>query len=142
MPVLAVSEQQLDAIMAGLRLLQQAHLAGGIEGDILDIFTHEGDHPGLYPKEIDALCEGINGGDQDVTIDNAAASRSANKLAVAVEVALAREDEIVVTTDGDDVIVNMDLRRPANVKAVSECFMDALDAVSRIGRPKLVPDGK
>lgn len=53
-----------DAVLAGLRLLQEALEAGRVQpndGGIGDILTNGGEHAGVTAEEIDALCDELNG---------------------------------------------------------------------------------
>jgi hypothetical protein len=52
--------RELNAVLAGLRLLQKTWLSGQIADDILDIANNGGDE--LTDKEIDELCERLNTG--------------------------------------------------------------------------------
>ena len=58
-----VKGRYLDAVLAGLRLLQDALEAGRVlpnDGGIGDILTNAGAHGGITIDEIDALCEELN----------------------------------------------------------------------------------
>jgi hypothetical protein len=49
-----------DAILAGLRLLQNEVMDGNVDTDIDLIYTNCGEHSGLPVPEIDVLAEKIN----------------------------------------------------------------------------------
>ena len=58
-------KKQLDAILAGLRLLQTSlenRLVLPNDGNIGDILTDAGSHDGMTAAEIDVFCEEINFG--------------------------------------------------------------------------------
>jgi len=56
-----VTPTELDAILAGLRLLQtDLRVSENIPSSIHDIFTNNGAHGGLTIEEIDVLCERLN----------------------------------------------------------------------------------
>ncbi|MCO5158300.1 MAG: hypothetical protein M9945_16390 [Aquamicrobium sp.] len=57
---LAVTAEERDAALAGLRLLQLALARGDIDPALTSILTNDGAHAGLGPARIDALCERIN----------------------------------------------------------------------------------
>jgi hypothetical protein len=60
-----MNARELDAVLAGLRLLQSALDAGTVtpnDGDIGDVLTCSGDHGGLTAAQIDELCERLNTG--------------------------------------------------------------------------------
>ena len=52
--------EEIDAVLAGLRLLQQDLMRGGLSVDIELVYTNTGAHAGLGVEEIDELCERIN----------------------------------------------------------------------------------
>ena len=56
----AVTAQERDAVLAGLRLLQIALARGDIDPPLGSILTNDGAHAGLDLTRIDALCERIN----------------------------------------------------------------------------------
>jgi hypothetical protein len=54
-----LSRTEIATVLAGLRLLQQGLIVGGLPDSVQDILLGaEGD--GLSPEEIDELCERIN----------------------------------------------------------------------------------
>ena len=57
---LAVTAEERDAALAGLRLLQRALAGADIDPALRSILTDDGTHHGLDPARIDALCERIN----------------------------------------------------------------------------------
>lgn len=62
------TDKQIDAILAGLRLLSEAldhNKVAPDDGSIGDILTNGGNHEGLSSEEIDTLCREINCGTQD-----------------------------------------------------------------------------
>ena len=66
-----------NAVLAGLRLLQKALDDGEVtpnDGDIGDILTNSGSHPGLTAEEIDNMCLDIDGlimtSDQRLTLQD------------------------------------------------------------------------
>lgn len=67
------NEKQIDAILAGLRLLGDAldhNKVAPDDGSIGDILTNGGNHEGLTSDEIDTLCREINCGTLDhVTVN-------------------------------------------------------------------------
>jgi hypothetical protein len=56
----AVTDTERDAVLTGLRLLQQALEADNLAPLLRDILTNGGAHPGLDPESIDTLCERLN----------------------------------------------------------------------------------
>lgn len=56
----AVTAQERDAMLAGLRLLQLALARGDIDPALTSILTNDSAHAGLELTAIDALCERIN----------------------------------------------------------------------------------
>lgn len=56
----ALTGANLDAILAGLRLLQRELDNGDLPRGILDIYTNCGEHPGLDVDLVGDLCEEIN----------------------------------------------------------------------------------
>lgn len=52
-----LTERELAAVLAGLRLLQEA---GELPSRIEAIYTHDGFFEGLGHEEIDVLCERLN----------------------------------------------------------------------------------
>jgi hypothetical protein len=54
-----IDDRERDAILAGLRMVQQA-IEGNAPAMDEDVFTNGGDHEGLDPDEIDELCERLN----------------------------------------------------------------------------------
>ncbi|KAB2723228.1 hypothetical protein [Brucella anthropi] len=57
---LAVTAQERDAVLAGLRLLQLALARADIDPALGSIVTNDGAHAGLDLTQIDALCERLN----------------------------------------------------------------------------------
>lgn len=57
---IAVTAQERDAILAGLRLLDLALACGNIDTELENILTNDGTHGGLDFPGIDDLCERIN----------------------------------------------------------------------------------
>ena len=55
-----MSGPERDAVLAGLRLLQQELCSGNLSIDTKDIYTNCNEHMGLDLKDIDDLCERIN----------------------------------------------------------------------------------
>lgn len=58
-----LSPEELDAILAGLRLLAASLDSGAVrpdDGDIGSILTNSGKHAGLTADQIDTLCERLN----------------------------------------------------------------------------------
>jgi len=52
---------QIDAVLAGLRLLQrEMSQDDGLDDDITDVWNNMGQHVGLEMHEIDELCEKVN----------------------------------------------------------------------------------
>ena len=52
---------QIDAVLAGLRLLQrEMSQDDGLDDDITKIWNNMGEHTGLEMVEIDELCEKVN----------------------------------------------------------------------------------
>ena len=93
--VLLVDARQRDAILAGLRRHQRDLVEGHLEEEILDIATNGGAHEGLTPEEIDALCEGINAGRQDITRQVENVVRTADVLATLLRETEAGSADIV-----------------------------------------------
>jgi hypothetical protein len=56
---LALDDRETAAVLAGLRLFQQAG-EKGLDMDIWDIATNSGETERLGDDEIDALCEKLN----------------------------------------------------------------------------------
>lgn len=56
----AVTAQERDAVLAGLRLLQLALARGDTDPALGSILTNDGAHAGLDLPRIDDLCERIN----------------------------------------------------------------------------------
>ncbi|MBT9470739.1 MAG: hypothetical protein IV099_06095 [Phenylobacterium sp.] len=60
--LIKIDARQLGALLAGLRLLQ-AHAADGYESpDILDVFADGRPADPLQEAEVEALCDGLDGG--------------------------------------------------------------------------------
>ncbi|MGB3833309.1 MAG: hypothetical protein WA975_15780 [Mesorhizobium sp.] len=57
---IAVTAEERDAILAGLRLLQLALAGGAVDAALRSILTNDGAHDGLDLAAIDALCERVN----------------------------------------------------------------------------------
>jgi len=58
---LRLSDSELDAVLAGLRLLQHEMSCGGwLPYKIREIYTEHGHGHGLATSEIDRLCERLN----------------------------------------------------------------------------------
>lgn len=64
---ITISGPERDAILAGLRLLQCGldrregyYAVSPNDGDVGDILTNSGEHPGMTAEEIDGLCDLIN----------------------------------------------------------------------------------
>ena len=55
-----LSPCERDAVLAGLRLLQNELMNGAIDADIDLIYTNCGEHGGLPVSEIDELAERLN----------------------------------------------------------------------------------
>ena len=59
-----LNKKETDAILAGLRLLQNALELGSVQpndGDVGDILTDSGEHDGLNEEDIDYLIEKLKG---------------------------------------------------------------------------------
>jgi len=57
---LAVTAQERDAVLAGLRVLQAGLRLGAFPQPVLEVLTNDASHSGLDPDAIDGLCERIN----------------------------------------------------------------------------------
>jgi hypothetical protein len=55
-----LTNEQTDAVLAGLRLLEQVVDSGDLDAGIYDILTNSGQNIGLDSMSIDELCEAIN----------------------------------------------------------------------------------
>lgn len=57
---IALTAEERDAVLAGLRLLQIGIARGDVEPPLMSILTNDGAHDGVDLARIDALCERIN----------------------------------------------------------------------------------
>lgn len=60
MPQLDLTDEERDAILTGLRVLQIRLGKGDLPWDLHDIYTNCDSHEGLSVDDIDYLCEKVN----------------------------------------------------------------------------------